>query len=151
MRLPGSILQGILARAALAFLRVYLGVVFLQSSWFKIREGNRLVFSGGHPFYQEFLRQVVEPQASLFAVLIAWGELLVGVTLVLGLVTRFSAALGLLLSINAMLATGAWLWTPSSPEAAYAAIALALLIGAAGRTFGLDALLARRWPRSPWW
>jgi uncharacterized membrane protein YphA (DoxX/SURF4 family) len=29
MRLPGEILQGILARAALVLLRVYLGVVFL--------------------------------------------------------------------------------------------------------------------------
>ena len=37
MRLPGEILQGILARAALVLLRVYLGVVFLISAVPKLR------------------------------------------------------------------------------------------------------------------
>jgi hypothetical protein len=37
LRLPGSILQGILARAALAFLRTYLGVLFLLASGPKLR------------------------------------------------------------------------------------------------------------------
>jgi uncharacterized membrane protein YphA (DoxX/SURF4 family) len=70
---------------------------------------------------------------------------------VLGLVTRFSAAVALVLTLNYMFAKGAWFWTPSSNDAAFVAIALALLIGAAGRTLGLDASLARRWPRSPLW
>lgn len=150
MRLPGSILQGILARVALAFLRVCLGIIFLLSSWAKIQGSGTPPLSGGHPFYQEFLRQVVGSDVA-FAALIAWLELLVGTTLTLGIVTRFSAALALLLSVNSMLAKGGWFWTPASAEAAYSAIAVALLLGAAGRTFGLDALLARRWPRSVFW
>ena len=160
MRLPGSILQGILARAALVLLRIYLGVIFLVAAWPKLRVDftpgltrflEKVALENGHPFYQEFVRRVVLPNASLFAALVTWAELLVGLTLVLGLMTRLSAAVALLLVVNYMLAKGAWFWTPSSNDAAWAAISLALLIGAAGRTFGVDALLAQRWPRSPLW
>jgi len=91
------------------------------------------------------------PRVALFAMLIAWSELLVGTTLVLGLLTRISAALALLLAVIFMFAEGGWFWTASSSYAAFAVVALALLIGAAGRTLGLDAFLAKRWPRSPFW
>ena len=104
-----------------------------------------------HRFYLPFLEQVVLPNAAAFAALITWAELLVGVTLILGLLTRFSAAVALILTLNYMFAKGAWFWTPSSHDAAFVAISLALVIGAAGRTLGLDAFLARRWPRSPLW
>ncbi len=105
----------------------------------------------GHPFYQEFVRSVVLPHASTFAILISWGEVLTGLALVLGLATRFAAAAAFLLVLNYMFAKGAWFWTPSSNDAADAAIALALLIGAAGRTCGVDEFLAKRWPQCPLW
>jgi thiosulfate dehydrogenase (quinone) large subunit len=160
MRLPASILQGILARAALTLLRIYLGVIFLLAVWPKLRSDftpgltaflQTVTLVKGHPFYREFVQRVVLPNASAFAALVTGGELLVGLTLVLGLTTRFSAAVALVLTTNYMLAKGAWFWTPSSNDAAFAAISVALLIGAAGRTFGLDALLAKRWPRAPFW
>jgi thiosulfate dehydrogenase [quinone] large subunit len=160
MRLPGEILQGILARAALALLRVYLGAVFLISAIPKLRgdftPGLRAFLEGtalerSHVFYRGFLQDVVLPNPQLFAALVTGGELLVGVLLILGLMTRLSAAGALLLTLNYMFAKGAWPWTPSSNDAAFAAISLALVIGAAGRTFGLDSMLAKRWPRSPFW
>ena len=158
MRLPGFILQGILARAALTVLRVFLGIMFLVSAWPRLSPGYlpqlvRMLESttGAHPIYQEFARQILLPRAAIFALLIAWGELLVGVCLVLGLATRAAAALGFLLAANFMLGEGAWFWTPSSSYAAWAVISLALMVGAAGRTLGLDAFLAKRWPRSPFW
>jgi len=160
MRLPGEILQGILARAALVLLRVYLGVIFLISAVPKLRGDfaaglaaflEQRAMEQSHPFYRQFLQEVVLPNTQLFATLVTWGELLVGVLLVLGLLTRLSATVALLLSLNYMFAKGAWPWTPSSNDAAFAAISLALVIGAAGRTLGLDSMLARRWPRSPFW
>lgn len=160
MSLPGEVLQGILARGALVLLRVYLGVIFLVAALPKLREDfaadltgfvQQVALQRAHPFYQHFLEQVVLPNAAAFAVLVTWGELLVGFTLILGLLTRFSAAAALFLTLNYMFAKGAWFWTPSSNDAAFVAISLALLIGAAGRTLGLDAILARRWPRSPFW
>jgi thiosulfate dehydrogenase (quinone) large subunit len=160
MRLPGVILQGILARAALVLLRIYLGVIFLVASLPKLRHDftpdlvgflQLVALQKGHPFYQEFIRDVVLPNAATFATLILWGELLAGVSLILGALTRLSAVVTLLLALNYMFAKGAWFWTPSSNDAAFVIISLALLIGAAGRTLGLDAFLARRWPRAPFW
>ena len=130
MRLPGTILQGILARAALTFLRVYLGGVFVLSAWARLRNG----YSG-------------DPAADW----IVWGELLVGCALVLGLLTRLAAAGALIIVLYPLLAEAPELETATRVELAWAGISVALLIGAAGRTFGLDAFLAKRWIRSPLW
>jgi thiosulfate dehydrogenase [quinone] large subunit len=160
MTLPGQVLQGILARGALVLLRVYLGAVFLVAALPKLQADftpsltgfvQQVALQKAHQFYLPFLERVVLPNAPVFAALVTWAELLVGVTLILGLLTRFSAAVTLVLTLNYMFAKGAWFWTPSSNDAAFVAIALALLIGAAGRTLGLDTFLARRWPRSPLW
>lgn len=160
MSLPGTILQGILARTALVVLRIYLGVVFLVAALPKFQQDftqgllgflDQVALQRGHPFYQEFLQRIVIPHASLFAILVSWGELLVGLSLILGLLTRVSAAVAFLLAVNYMFAKGQWFWSPSSNDAAFALISVALLLGAAGRTFGLDSLLARRRPRSPFW
>jgi uncharacterized membrane protein YphA (DoxX/SURF4 family) len=160
MRLPGEILQGILARAALALLRVYLGVVLVAAAlhWVPGNHGDELTGYLSGPglaqspaFYRPLLVDFVLPNAQLFAAVATWGELILGVLLIIGLMTRLSAAAALLLSVNYVLLRGALPWTPGSIDAAFAAISLALLIGAAGRTFGLDSTLARRWPRSPLW
>ncbi len=160
MSFPGVVLQGILARAALVVLRVYLGVIFLLMALPKVQGDftsrfmsflEQVALQKAHPFYQEFVQAVVVPSASIFASLVSWGELLVGISLILGLLTRVSAVVALLLVLNQLLAQGEWFWTPYSHDAAYFAIALALLIGAAGRTLGIDAFLARRWPRAPFW
>src|SRR5687767_5163136 len=100
MSLPGVILQGILARAALVLLRIYLGVVFLVAALPKLEQDftpglvgflQRVALEKGHPFYQEFVREVVLPNAPVFATLVTWGELLAGLTLIVGLLTRLSA------------------------------------------------------------
>src|SRR3954471_23459770 len=160
MRLPGEILQGILARAALALLRVYLGTVFLVAAIPKLQGDFASGLAGflqgkamdqSYPFYRGFLQDIVLPNLHLFAGLVMWGELLAGVLLILGLMTRISAAVALLLTVNYMLAKGAWPGMPSSNDAAFAVMAVAVMIGAAGRTLGIDSLLAKRWPRSPFW
>lgn len=160
MNLPAKVLQGILARSALVLLRIQLGIVLLVAGIPKL-EGSftprlleflqNVALERGHPFYQEFVRAVVLPHAGVFAALVAWGEVLAGAALVIGAATRLAAAAALLLMVNYLFAKGAWFWTPSSNDAAYAAISLALLIGAAGRTLGVDEFLAKRWPRWPLW
>jgi hypothetical protein len=59
--------------------------------------------------------------------------------------------LALLLLASRVYLAGVWSWDLSSSDTAFGVVAVALLVGAAGRTFGLDALLAKRWPRSPLW
>ena len=128
MRLPGTILQGILARAALTFLRIGLGVVLVLQGW--------VVF------------QQYDPSG---IVLLPWVEVLVGSALILGLLTRLSAAGALLMLVQRLSSQQLQLGVVEQPEVAWGCVALALIIGAAGRTFGLDALLAKRWARSPFW
>jgi uncharacterized membrane protein YphA (DoxX/SURF4 family) len=130
MRLPGTILQGILAGAALTFLRIYLGGVLVLSGWLRLQQG----YSG-------------DPGAWL----VPYGGLLAGSALIVGLFTRLSAAGAVALSGAALLSDAGLVWPPLGVEVARACIALALIIGAAGRTFGVDSVLAKRWPRSPFW
>ena len=160
MRLPGSILQGILARFALTLLRIYLGLMLLVSAWPKLERGfaselAQLIQSGGGGgspnWYHQFAEQIILPRVALVAPLIAWGELLVGFCLVVGLGTRLAAAVAFLLCLNFMLAEGSGFWSPRTAYPSWAIVSLALLLGAAGRTLGLDAFLAKRWPRSPFW
>ena len=159
MRLPGAILQGILARAALTFLRIYLGTALIVAAWLKLKRDYAAelahVFRGeggasSAIWYQPFAEQVVLPRVALVAALIVWGELLVGCCLLLGLGTRLAAALAFLIALCLTLTEGAF-WTVSSSYPGWMMVSLALLLGAAGRTFGLDAFLAARWPRSPLW
>ncbi|HET6778024.1 MAG TPA: TQO small subunit DoxD [Gemmatimonadales bacterium] len=160
MRLPGEIVQGIFARGALVLLRVYLGVVFLLAALPKLQSDSGPDLAGflqyraldtGHAFYRPFVETALLPNSAIVASLVGGIEAFVGITLVAGLLTRFSAGLAMVLALNYMLAKGAWFWTPWSYDAAFFVVALALLVGAAGRTLGIDALLARRWPRSPLW
>jgi uncharacterized membrane protein YphA (DoxX/SURF4 family) len=159
VRLPGAILQGILARSALTLLRLYLGFVFLVWAWHWLEDGSAAGLAqllnqqgtGSPTWYQQLAEQFIRPRPALVATLIAWCELLVGCCLILGLATRLAGALAFLLALNFMLVEGSSFWTLSSPYPSWAAVAIALLIGAAGRTFGLDAFLAIRWPRSPFW
>jgi uncharacterized membrane protein YphA (DoxX/SURF4 family) len=160
MRLPGEIIQGILARGALVLLRLYLGVVFLLSALPKLEGDPGSDLAGflqqralvtGHAFYRPFVESVLLPNFAVVASMVGWVEALVGVMLIAGLATRFSAGLAVVLTLNYMFARGEWFWTPWSYHAAWLVMGLALLIGAAGRTLGLDTVLARRWPRSPLW
>jgi uncharacterized membrane protein YphA (DoxX/SURF4 family) len=159
MRVPGEILQGILARAALVLLRVYVGLVFLVKSlpglrgdmpehW-AVTGGTRL--QHGPAVARQIFQNVVVPNAEFFRSLISWGQLSIGVFLIVGLMTRLWAAAALVLCVGYTLGEQAGPWTPGNPIGSLAVMSLAILLGAAGRTLGVDSTLARRWPRSPFW
>jgi hypothetical protein len=46
-----------------------------------------------------------------------------------------------------MWSKGRWFWSPDSEDAAVFLIALVLLLAPAGRLFGIDVFLAKKWPR----
>ncbi len=151
---------GMVARRALGGLRIYLGLIFLLavvpkfSGDFAPRLSGFLSNVGlpqGHPFYRAFLTTTVLPHLQVFAWLVKGGELLVAVSLIGGLATRLGALLAMVLTLNYMFAKGAWFWFPSSNDGAFAVLAFVLLIARAGRTYGLDAHLAKRWPGAPLW
>ena len=142
-------------RWMLVILRLHLGVILLVTVAGKIfREApfteEMLGFLQGYAMknasapYVSFLQDIVIPHATLFADLIISGELIAGLSLLLGLGTRYGAAIAMFLFLNYMLAKGRWFWSPDSEDAAVFFSAFVCLLGSAGLIFGVDGYLARR-------
>lgn len=76
-------------------------------------------------------------------------EISLGILLVLGLLTRPAAFVAFLFLGSLWISEWgtAWIWELLVPVMG----SLALSVGRAGRTWGVDALLARRSPASVWW
>src|SRR5262249_9044604 len=87
--------------------------------------------------------------ASLAAPMQGLTEIWLGILLVLGLLTRPAAFVAFLFLGSLWVSEWgtAWLWELLVPVLA----SLGLALGRAGRAWGIDALLARRNPSSPWW
>ena len=91
---------------ALAFLRISVGVLFLIFGQYKVF-GSQFTLGGGfqhwigrfledgaYPFMLPMLRGFVLPHGTAIAFLVAYGELAIGLALVLGLVVRAASACG---------------------------------------------------------
>ncbi len=87
--------------------------------------------------------------AAMVAPMQAATEISLGILLVIGLLTRPAAFVAFLFLASLWVSEWgtSWIWELLVPVLA----SLALVLGRAGRTWGVDALLARRWPSSPWW
>jgi uncharacterized membrane protein YphA (DoxX/SURF4 family) len=94
-------------------------------------------------FYRPVLESVVVPHAGKFAVLIAWGEIFVGISVFLGLFTRFGAAFGIFGVLNYTFALGTGVWVPNL-ESLYMWALFTLMVCSAGRAMGADQLLRSR-------
>ena len=87
--------------------------------------------------------------ASMAAPAQAVTEISLGILLVLGLVTRPAATVAFLYLGSLWISEWglSWIWELLVPVLA----SLGLAVGRAGRAWGVDALLAKRNPASPWW
>ena len=100
--------------------------------------------------YAGFLQHVVQPnvQTVTWGILIA--SLLVGVLLLIGLLTRLAALLAMPITLLFLLATwcspavAPWQLATFTGHFAFLLMELVVLVSAAGRTFGIDNLLARQ-------
>ncbi|WP_209125091.1 DoxX family protein [Alkalihalobacillus sp. BA299] len=102
----------------LLFLRVYLGWAWLTAGWGKITGGfNAGGFLQGsvanpvikgeallYPNYVAFLEKFAIPHADIFSVMVAWGEFLVGLGLILGVLTSAAAFFGVMMNFAFMFA-----------------------------------------------
>jgi thiosulfate dehydrogenase (quinone) large subunit len=101
--------------------------------------------------YHDFLVNIVAPNAVGFADLVRFGELCVGISLLLGLLTRFGAFFGVVLPLNYLATRGglgsfsAW----GSLDGALALLSAISLVLPTGRIAGVDAMVTRRSPRRP--
>jgi thiosulfate dehydrogenase [quinone] large subunit len=134
-------------------LRVYTGVFFLYYGFGKLRRENfadglagfvnsNLESSFG--FFRPFLENVVLPNAGVFAFLVAWGELLIGLALIFGLATRYAAISGAVLVSVFWFAKGEGFLQAQNHDAIWLIIFIVLAGVHGGRVMGVDARLAGR-------
>lgn len=154
----------------LAVLRMVVGFWFLKSLWTKLT----VVWIGGvlpapatsprwmgflpgrlqewaelNPIgaYRQFLLDFAIPNAATFAQLTAFGEVAVGLGLTFGLLTGYASLGGLFLMANYLLASIGLPFDRQGFHILLIACLLAFLVARAGRVWGLDGALARRYPR----
>jgi thiosulfate dehydrogenase (quinone) large subunit len=98
---------------ALAGLRIAVGCLFLIFGEYKVF-GSQFTLGGGfqswinrflqggmaYPFMIPVLEHVVLPHATLIAFLVAYGELAIGLALVMGILVRTASAFGLLYMLS---------------------------------------------------
>jgi thiosulfate dehydrogenase [quinone] large subunit len=155
-------------------LRLWLGYVWLQAGWGKVfgdkaagwvgnkagaavtgflkraREGA----TGENPqvpaWYAGFVREVALPNAQLFSYMVAYGEVLVGIALIVGLFTNFAALMGIVMNLSYLFAGS----ISKNPQMLLAEVAL-VFAGLAASYYGIDRFLAPylrkqlSWARTP--
>jgi len=148
------------AQVALTILRLGLGSLFIWVFFENLGKGlysssgyagliNYYIEKGHGPQLLKSIMGFMASHATFTGPMQGLTEITFGVFLLTGLLTR-PVALGafLFLSTLWMAEWGtAWIWELLIPML----VALALMIGAAGRKWGIDAVLARRYPRSLFW
>jgi thiosulfate dehydrogenase [quinone] large subunit len=88
-------------------------------------------------WYATLARDVFMPNAALFSYLVAYGELLVGLALILGIFTHFSALMGVLMNL-AYLFAGT---TSTNPQLLVVGLTIVLAGGVAVGYYGVDYFL----------
>lgn len=138
--------QSKIASGILVLLRLYIGYSFLKAGWGKVTgdfdasgflQGAIAKATGDHPAVQgwwaSFLEGFALPNVEIFNFLVAWGELLVGIALILGIFTTFSALMGITMNF-AFLFSGT-----VSTNAQMVLITIFILVaGANAGRYGLD-------------
>jgi len=148
------------AANGLALVRVIIGAMFV---WVFFENLGKGLYSPGSyaglisyylkashaPAAWKAVMGLAASHASLAARMQGITEISLGILLVIGLVTRPAAFVAFLFLGSLWISEWgtAWIWELLVPMLA----ALGLAVGRAGRAWGVDALLARRWPSSPWW
>ena len=147
-------------RIGLAIVRLTIGAMFVWVFFENLGKGlytpagyagliNYYIQHDHAPAVWKRVMAVAANHAAMAAPLQGLTEISLGVLLVLGLLTRpvGLVAFGLLGSLWISEWGTSWIWELLVPTLA----SLALAIGSAGRTWGLDRFLARRYPSSLWW
>ena len=137
----------------IVLLRVYTGVFFANAGIGKLSRDN---FAQGverflssrldecFEFYRPLVKAYFLPGHEVVAFLVAWGELALGVALVLGLATRYAAFAGAFMVMNFWFAKGEPVLAGSNHDVVWMIILLVLGLIPAGRIMGLDDGLSDR-------
>ena len=148
------------ARMGLALVRLTIGAMFVWVFFENLGKGlykpagyagliNGYIENSSAPAIWKSVMALAANHASMAAPLQGLTEISLGVLLVLGLFTRpvGLVACGFLASLWISEWGTAWIWELLVPVLA----SLALVVGAAGRTWGVDSFLARKRQSALWW
>ncbi len=110
---------------------------------------NHYIKASHSPAAWKWVMGLAASHATMAAPMQAATEISLGILLVLGLLTRPAAFVASLYLASLWVSEWgtAWIWELLVPVL----VSLGLAVGRAGRAWGIDALLARRRPSSPWW
>lgn len=148
------------AANGLALVRVTIGAMLVWVFFENLGKGlytpggyagfiNSLIKSSHSPAAWKWVMGLAASHAAMAAPLQALTEIGLGILLVIGLLTRPVAFVAFLYLGSLWISEWGvgWIWELLVPVLASLGVAL----GRAGRAWGVDALLARRHPSSPWW
>jgi uncharacterized membrane protein YphA (DoxX/SURF4 family) len=148
------------AANGLAIVRVTIGAMFVSVFFENLGKGlyrpagyagliNYYLQHGHAPAAWKAVMALAASHAAMAAPLQAMTEISLGILLILGLLTRPVALVSFLYLGSLWMSEWgiAWIWELLVPVLA----SLGLLIGRAGRKWGVDAWLSERWPSSLWW
>ncbi len=110
---------------------------------------NHYIQTSHSPAAWKAIMGLMASHAAMAAPMQAMAEISLGILLVLGLLTRPVALVTFLYLASLWVSEWgtAWIWELLVPVLA----SLAVAVGRAGRAWGADSWLARRWPSSPLW
>jgi YVTN family beta-propeller protein len=139
-------LKSILTKISIALLAGFIPTPVASPRWIATMPKLIARYAADNPFpaYKAFLLGTVVPNHA-YAHLTALGEVAVGLSLTFGLLTEVGAVFGALQVITYGLAVQHMSSGQQGFHVMLLAMMLAFLFAGAGRTWGLDAVLAERW------
>jgi uncharacterized membrane protein YphA (DoxX/SURF4 family) len=148
------------AANGLAIVRVTIGAMFVWVFFENLGKGlytpagyagliNYYIKASHSPAAWKAVMGLAASHAAMAAPMQALTEICLGILLAIGLLTRPAGFVAFLYLGSLWVSEWgtAWIWELLVPVLA----SLALAVGRAGRAWGVDVLLARRRPSSPWW
>jgi uncharacterized membrane protein YphA (DoxX/SURF4 family) len=158
-REANSVTHQVQAASGLAIVRLTIGAMFLWVFFENLGKGlytpsgyagliNYYIRASHAPGVWKEVMGVAASHAALAAPMQGLTEISLAILLIIGLLTRPAAFVAFLFLGSLWISEWgtAWIWELLVPVLA----SLGLAIGSAGRKWGVDAWLARRWPSSLW-
>ncbi len=146
---------------ALALIRIGVGVLFLIFAQYKVfgttftlHGGfqfwiNKFLEGGAYPFMSPILRGFVLPHATVIAFLVAYGELAIGLSLLLGILVRSASICGLMFMLTLLFSSdypgaAAPFWQYFGASLSHSVFALCFAAFVIGRTDSVWSVAALR-------
>ena len=141
--------KAVFTKLSVILLWGFLPVPTASQRWIHVLPILLAKYADGNPieFFKSFLLNTAIPHSALFAQLTAFGEVVVGLGLVLGCCTTLAAAIGLFLVLNYFLAVQ---WQGAAQQGFHYVLAVTLIVilaTHAGRRWGVDGWVRSRRPQ----